>query len=193
MAQVELQKGKAQAPYVPRVSVVVGPVCIRVKSLRAHVGARAHEIRRFDVAVDDFLGVEVVEAVEDLARHAGELGFGEPAVSPELGVEGAGVHVLHEDGEVVGVSGEIEDLVAADDVGGVRSPEDVTLPEGAAADCRVGAAVDHLERVDGAGGAVLNLVDGAAVAVSEHAEFLVLGQGGGGGGGGRRVGGPRWR
>ncbi|GER53783.1 two-component sensor histidine kinase protein [Striga asiatica] len=138
--------GQAQAPDVPSVPVITRPVCIRVEPLRAHVGAGAHgplhnfthpEIGNLDlhrpideyvggleVAVYDFVSVEVLEAAEHLAADLGEEALGEnDVVLFEEGVEGAGVHVLHTDGDVA--AGELSTALSISSQNKTPIPEEV--------------------------------------------------------------------
>lgn len=218
MPDVKLQKGKAEAPDVARVPVVGSAIGVRVEPLGAHVRARAdervarveraahdladaeigdldlhlpihEEIRRLDVAVDDLVAVEVAEAFEHLPRDPGEEVLGERAgLAPEEAIERAAVHVLHDEADVA--AGLLEDAVAADDVRRVGAAEDVHLAEDLAADGGVAVGLDDFEGVEGAGAAVADLVDGAAVAVAEDLKLLQIGEavdvGRSGGGEGRR-------
>lgn len=98
MANIKLHEGQTQAPYVPRVPVVVQPVGIRVEPLRTHVRACAdvraarvkrathdptnpeigylhfvfaidEQVRGLDISVDDLMGVEVAQSFEHLFRY----------------------------------------------------------------------------------------------------------------------------
>ena len=138
----------------------------------------------------DVARVEVREPLENVTRHLGESLFRERAAGGEGGLEGAAVHVLHEDRHVTG--GLFEGAVEADNVGAVgNAAEDGGFREGAAAPGGVGVGVDDLERVGGGGGLVADFVDGAAVSVAKDGELLEVGGGNGvaggwfGGGGGR--------
>ena len=219
MTQVKLQQGQPQAPYVSGIPVVVPAVRVRVEPLGAHVGARAHvrvtrvqrsahdlaysevsylhfhlvvdqQIRGFKVTVNDLVTVEVVETVKNLPRHVCELGLGEGPVGLEQRLQGAKVHVLHQNRDVAGRF--LEDAMAADHVGGVGPAEDIHLPEDLAADGRIGVGVslDDLERIESVGALMADLVDRAAIAVPENLKLFEVtggyGSGGGGGGGGSR-------
>lgn len=230
MTHVKLHQGQPQAPYITGVAVVIATVSVRVESFRAHVSASTHvgiagvqgpahdlahakvgdlhfhvavdqKIGGFNVAVDDLVGVEVVEAVENLAGDVGKLGLGEGAVGFKQGLEGAGVHVLHDDPDISRRL--LKDCVAADDVGRVRAAEDLHLAEDLTADGGVGVAVDEFESVSGGSALVAYLVDGAAVTVAEDLECVEIGggdsgggrvvcEGGGGGGCGRKGKGETW-
>ena len=131
----------------------------------------------------DVARVEVREPLENVTRHLGESLFRERAAGGEGGLEGAAVHVLHEDRHVAG--GILEGAVEADDVGTVGgAAEDGCFREGAAARGGVSVGVDDFQRVGGGGGLVADLVDGAAVAVAEDGELLQVGGGDGVAGGG---------
>jgi len=218
MTHVKFKEGQTQTPNIRSETVVVSAGCFRVEPFGTHVRARAdigvagferaaHEfadsevcnfnfslgvyedVRRFDVAVRDVARVEAREALEDITRHRGEPLLGERAAGGEGGLEGAAVHVLHEDGDVAG--GLFEGAVEAHDVGAVGgAAEDGGFRERAAAHGGVGVAVDDFEGVGGRGCLVADLVDGAAVAVAEHGDVFEVGggdgvSGGGFGGGGR--------
>lgn len=118
-AQIKLQDAHPHAPDIPGVPIVLPVVQIRVNPFRTHVSNRPYggvagihslwedsghaeigyfdlfpgvdeEVGGLDVAVDDAMAVEVVEAGEDLAREIGEAGF----VVDWGSFEGATVHVL---------------------------------------------------------------------------------------------------
>lgn len=122
------------------------------------------------------MGVEVVEAAEDLEGHDGELRLREGSVSSEHGIQSSQIHVLHHNGDVT--AGQIDDLMAADDLRRVRAAEDVTFSGDLAADGRVAIAVDHLESVDGGSPLVPHLVDRTAVSMAEDLQLLIIGNGG---------------
>ncbi|CAL9147612.1 unnamed protein product, partial [Musa hybrid cultivar] len=224
VAAVQLQNRQPQAPHVGRVRIVVTAVGHRVEPLRAHVSARAHvgvagverppqhlahpevgdldlpggvdeEVGRLDVAVDDLAGMKLGQTEEGLAGDSRESGLGEgAATAAEQHVEGPAVHVLEEECDVAGRGG--DDGVEADDVVGVDRPaEDVDLAVHLAAKRDVSSVgVHHLERVQGGGAAVADLIDGSPVAVAENPDLLEvrepeLGRRRGGGGGRGRGGG----
>ncbi|BBG92874.1 MAP kinase kinase 9 [Prunus dulcis] len=197
------QRKVTHAPYVTGVAIVIAAVSIRVESFRAHVSTSTHvgiagvqgpaqdlahakvgyfhfhvavhqNIGGFDVAVDDLVGVEVVEAVKNLASDVGKIGLGEGALGFKQGLEGAGVHVLHEDPDISRRL--LKDSVAADNVGRVGAAEDLHLAEELTAYCGVaGVAMDEFESVGRGCPLVIYLVDGAAVTVAEDLEFLEIG------------------
>ncbi|KAF5445561.1 hypothetical protein F2P56_034607 [Juglans regia] len=206
MTQIQLQQGQPQAPYVTGVAVIVPAVGIRVEPFGAHVGAGAdvgvarvqrtahdladskigdlhlhrvvhQEIRGFEVTVDDLVPMEVVQAVENLARHVGKLGLGESTMGLEQRVEGTQVHVLHENRDVA--TWLLEYTMAADNVGRVGASEDFHLPKNLSAEGGVRVRVNDLEGVDIMGALVADLVDGATIAMAKDLKLFEVGDGDG--------------
>lgn len=136
--------------------------------------------------------VEVAQPVQNLTRHGRELRFRKRTLILEQRVQRAQFHILHHNRHVAG--GLLEEPVTPHDVRRVGPAVDVHFPPNLTADDGVGVAVDDLEGVDGRGALVADLVDGAAVAMTEDLKLLevvwsdLVGSGGGVGGGGGREG-----
>ncbi|CAM0872081.1 unnamed protein product [Alopecurus aequalis] len=209
VAQVKLEDCQPEAPHVGGVRVVVAGVALRVEPLRGHVGGRADvgragvetppqnlagaEIRNLDLAgcADEYVGrlevavhdaerVHGVEAEERLARDGGDraLLHGAAELAEEAG-EGASAHELERQRCRLLGRGRRDHGVEADDVRHVGGEhEDLGLAGGGGL-----LGGEELEREGLRCPAVARLVDGAAVALAEEGDLLVVGEAGRVGGG----------
>lgn len=119
--------------------------------------------------MNDLALVEIEQAGENLASEIGKGGLmGD--VDP---LEGALVHVLQEDLDFTVV---VVHVVAFNHVGVVDVAEDLDLAADLEADGVIEVAVDDLEGVECAGGAVEDFVDGAAAAAADAVDSLQLGE-----------------
>ncbi|KAM1592012.1 hypothetical protein TB1_035282 [Malus domestica] len=113
-----------------------------------------------DIAVDDLPPVEIGEAAEDLPGQIGE-GLLVPDV---LALQRPAVHVLEQDLDLAVV---VEQVVALDDVGFIDVAQDFDLAADLVEGFDLVVAVNHLERVKTARGAVDDLVDGGIYKIQE--------------------------
>ncbi|KAM0998705.1 hypothetical protein EV1_005619 [Malus domestica] len=118
-----------------------------------------------DIAVDDLPPVEIGEAAEDLPGQIGE-GLLVPDV---LALQRPAVHVLEQDLDLAVV---VEQVVALDDVGFIDVAQDFDLAADLAEGFDLVVAVNHLERVKTARGAVDDLVDGGIYKQLEAIELV---------------------
>lgn len=85
---------------------------------------REEDVGGLDVAVDDILGGEVLEALVYLANNRPDFFLGQRAALLESFLQ---IAALAELSDEVAVVGALEDLGAADDVGVVQRPDDRNL------------------------------------------------------------------
>ena len=108
------------------------------------MGAHAldEDVGRFDVAVQDALGVHLAQRVDEFEADAGRVAHVEGAVLRHEPFEGAAVDQFHDDPEPFA---RVDHVVDAYDVGVVDTGRGPGLPQGSLAS---GAAVLRVEAVD---------------------------------------------